>query len=150
MAELLVDVSNGLGSVIHTFPVQIENSESASDDGYKTKALKLAAHAQLVPQADSTTITASMHVSRPGSVTPFGDGRHILAGTEQGFTKVIGERAYFIWRDESCPQGRAIEHWFRALGQHLRERAYFIWQQENCPEGRADEHWHQSVEFETY
>jgi hypothetical protein len=36
------------------------------------------------------------------------------------------------------------------LSQHLRERAYFLWQQDGCPEGRADEHWQQSCEFETY
>ncbi len=25
--------------------------------------------------------------------------------------------------------------------QRIRERAYFLWQQEGCPEGRAEAHW---------
>jgi hypothetical protein len=150
MAERLVDVLNGLGIALHTFPVQIPNSESASEDDYKAAALKLAAHAQLVPQADVGTMTARMHVSRPGPVTPIGDPRHVLSGTRQGLEKVVAERAYFIWQHEGSPHGRADEHWYRALEQHLRERSYFIWLREGCPEGRAGQHWCQSVEFETY
>jgi hypothetical protein len=26
--------------------------------------------------------------------------------------------------------------------QLIRERAYHLWMQEGCPEGRADHHWH--------
>jgi hypothetical protein len=149
MAERLVDVFNGLGIALHTFPVQIED-QNASEDDYKAKALELAAHLRLVPQDDIPTMTARFHVSRPGPATPIGDERHILYGTKQGLEKVVRERAYYIWQQDGCPHGRADEHWRRALEQHLRERAYFVWQEESCPEGRADEHWRRSVEWETY
>jgi len=150
MEERLIDVFDKYGRALHTFPVQVEDADSASEDDIKAKALKLAARAQLVPEADVANMTARMHVSRPGPVTPIGDDRHILSGTKQGLEKVVGERAYFIWQQEGCPDGRAEEHWYIALEQHLRERAYFLWLHENCPEGRADEHWRQAVEFETY
>ena len=29
--------------------------------------------------------------------------------------------------------------------QRIKERAYHIWQQEGCPEGREKEHWHQAM-----
>ena len=84
----MVDVINGLGIALHTFPVQVENP-NASEDDYKAKALKLAAHLQLVPEDDIATMTARLHVSRPGPATPIGDDRHILLGTKQGFEKVL-------------------------------------------------------------
>lgn len=30
------------------------------------------------------------------------------------------------------------------LEQRIRERAYEIWENEGCPEGRGDEHWRQA------
>jgi hypothetical protein len=30
------------------------------------------------------------------------------------------------------------------LEQRIRERAYEIWENEGCPEGRTDEHWQQA------
>ncbi len=35
-----------------------------------------------------------------------------------------------------------------ARARSVRQRAYFIWQQEGCPEGRADDHWHRAWEME--
>jgi Protein of unknown function (DUF2934) len=32
--------------------------------------------------------------------------------------------------------------------ERVRERAYFLWEREGCPEGRADEHWRRAVELE--
>ena len=32
--------------------------------------------------------------------------------------------------------------------ERVRERAYFLWEREGCPEGRADEHWRRAVESE--
>jgi len=150
MPERLVDVFNSLGIALHTFPVQIEDPNATEED-YKARALELASHVQLVPQDDVETMTARMHVSRPGPATPIGDDLHVLFGTRQGLEKVVRERAYFIWQQDGSPtHGRAEEHWHRALEQHLRERAYFIWKRESCPEGQADEHWRRSVEWETY
>ena len=105
--------------------------------------------AQRIPEYVARAFATAM-AGRPGPVVPIGDDRHILSGTKQGHEKTVGVRAYFIWQQDGCPEGRAVEHWFRAFHQHLRERAYFIWLSENCPEGRADAHWRQAVEFETY
>lgn len=149
MVERLVDVLRDDKAVLRTLPVASEGSD-ASEEEYKTKALGLVAHAKLIPDADPENLTARMHVSRGGPAVPYGDDRHILAGTKQGLDKVVRERAYFLWQQGGCLEGRADEHWHRALSQHLRERAYFLWQQDGCPEGRADEHWQQSCEFETY
>lgn len=37
----------------------------------------------------------------------------------------------------------------QALEQRIRERAYFLWQQEGCPEGRAEAHWRLAVMLES-
>jgi hypothetical protein len=150
MPERLVDVLNGAGNVLHTFPVVAKSSDAISDEDYIAKALKLAAHSPLLPDGDVHTLTGKMHVSRGGPLAPYGDDRHILEGTMQGLENVLRERAYFIWQRDGHPHGRSEEHWHQAFDQHLRERAYFLWLQECCPEGRADEHWRESREFETY
>jgi Protein of unknown function (DUF2934)/Domain of unknown function (DUF2382) len=84
------------------------------------------------------------------NVLTFGDGHDVLSQTKQGLDEVVRERAYCLWQQEGCPEGRADEYWHRAHDQHLRERAYCLWQQEGCPEGRADEYWHRTREFETH
>jgi len=150
MPERLVDVLNGVGNVLHTFPVVVEASDAISDEDYITNALKLAAHSPLLPDGDVQTLTARLHVARGGPLAPYGDDRHILEGTMQGLGNVLRVRAYYIWQQDGHPHGRAEEHWHHAFDQHLRERAYFLWLQEGCPEGRADEHWRESREFETY
>jgi hypothetical protein len=59
MVERLVDVSNSSRSaVIHTFPITIGGSDIASKDAeYEEKALRAAAYAQLVPDADLKGLT---------------------------------------------------------------------------------------------
>jgi hypothetical protein len=66
MAERLVDVLHSSRSaVLHTFPITIGGSDIASNDAeYEEKALKAAAYAQLVPDADLNCLTTRMHVSR--------------------------------------------------------------------------------------
>lgn len=32
--------------------------------------------------------------------------------------------------------------------QRIRERAYFLWQQDGCPDGRAAQHWEQACRVE--
>jgi hypothetical protein len=49
MPECLVDVLNGVGTVLHTFPVESKSSDSVSEEAYLATALKLAAHAHLAP-----------------------------------------------------------------------------------------------------
>jgi hypothetical protein len=48
MGERLVDILNGDGAVVHTFPITLSGSDTVSDIDYQTKALEAAAHAQLV------------------------------------------------------------------------------------------------------
>ena len=31
--------------------------------------------------------------------------------------KAIEQRSYFIWQREGCPEGKAIEHWMRAIAE---------------------------------
>ena len=31
--------------------------------------------------------------------------------------EVIAARAHEIWQSEGCPEGRAMEHWFRAVSE---------------------------------
>ncbi len=152
MEERLVDVLHSSGAaVIHTFPITIGGSDIASKDAeYEEKALKAAAYAQLVPDADLKCLTTRMHVSRGGALEPYGDDRDVLSQTKQSLDQVVRERAYFLWEQEGCPEGRADEYWHRAHDQHLRERAYVLWRQKGCPEGRADEHWRRTREFETH
>jgi hypothetical protein len=64
MPERLVDVLNGDGAVVHTFPITLDGSDNASDEDYQTKALEAAAHAQLVPDAELKSLTARMHRPR--------------------------------------------------------------------------------------
>ena len=125
MPERLVDVLNGMGTVIHTFPIMIDGADGPSDEDCLTSPLKLAAHAHLVPDGDVETLTARVHVAGVdlGSV---GDDSHILEGTIQGLEKVVRERALFIWQQDGHSHQRAEEHWYRAFDQHLRERAYFF------------------------
>ena len=30
---------------------------------------------------------------------------------------VVAQRAHEIWQSEGCPEGRALEHWFRAVSE---------------------------------
>jgi Protein of unknown function (DUF2934) len=149
MAERLVDVSNDRKTVLHTFPITVGDPDCrANDDDYEDRALKAAAHAQLVPDADLKNLEAEMHVSRSGAVTPYGDERSILTETKQGLEQVVRDRAYYLWQKDGCPEGQADDIWNRAREQHFRERAYVLWQQEGSPEGRASEYWCRTQEFE--
>jgi hypothetical protein len=149
MAERLVDVLNSNKTVLHTYPITIGAPNIIPNDTeYKGKAMRAAAHAQSVPDANLNGLTTRMHVSRGGALAPYGDDRGMLSETKQGLDQVVRERAYLLWEKDGCPHGRAEEYWHRAHDQHLRERAYILWQQEGCSEGRAEEQWHQSRQFE--
>ena len=64
MGNRLVDVLNSWGTVLHTYPIIIEDPTTASGDvGYEEKALQAAAYAHLVPDADLNGLTTRMHVS---------------------------------------------------------------------------------------
>lgn len=119
MRECLVDVLNGRDTVLHVFPIAVEDQDGrpgAVDP--EREALKLAVALQLVPETEADGLHARPHVSRGGRLTPYSD---VLETRRQ-----IWERA----------------------DQRIRERAYALWQQEGCPEGRAEEHWRQACEIE--
>lgn len=149
MTERLVDVLNQQKTVLHTFPVSIKASEpNLSNAQFEDKALSASAHAQLVPTKELEKLSARMHVSRGGPVTPYGDSRDVLLETKIDLDRIVCERAYLFWEQEGRPEGRAEEHWHRAHDQRLRERAYRIWEQEGRPEGQADRHWNWTCGFE--
>ena len=69
MPERLVDVSGSNKTVLHTFPITLSSSAGGvmpKDTEYEEKALRAAAHAQLVPDSDLEKLTTRMHASRSG------------------------------------------------------------------------------------
>ncbi|MGY6157438.1 DUF2934 domain-containing protein [Paraburkholderia graminis] len=149
MTKRLVDVLDSDGAVIHTYPITLDGPDDGTDDAaYKAKALEAAGHGRLVSDAELGSLTARMHVSRGGQMAPYGDDLRASSETKAGLEQTVRERAYFLWQQDGCPEGRAEQYWHRALDQHLRERAYVLWEQEGRPEGRADEYWRRICDFE--
>ena len=149
MAERLIDVLDGSGTVIHTYPVTLgQDADTADDVLYEAKALEAAAHGRLVSDAELPSLSARVHVGRGGQLASYGDDLDSRSETKRGLEQDIRERAYLLWEQNGCPEGRADDYWQRASDQHLRERAYVLWQQEGSPEGRADENWYRLREFE--
>jgi hypothetical protein len=62
-----------------------------------------------------TSLTTRMHVGRGGALAPYGDGSGTLSETEQGLDQHVRERAYALWKQDGCPEGRADE--YRARGR---------------------------------
>ncbi len=111
MTERLVDVLNQQETVLHTFPITVKASETdTSDARFEDKALSASAHAQLVPTEDLEKLSARMHVSRGGPVTPYGDSSDILMETKTDLDRIVREHAYLIWEQEGRPEGQAEEH----------------------------------------
>jgi hypothetical protein len=149
MAERLVDVLNDRKRVLHTFPVALRALvDKPIDCDFQEKALSAAAHAQLVPTEELESLSARMHVSRSGTVTPYGDSHDVLLETKTDLDRLVRERAYGLWEKEGRPDGRADECWLRAQEQRLCERAYRIWEQEGRPDGQADRHWNWTCGFQ--
>ena len=147
--QRLVDVLNGGGTVLHTYPITLGEWGDAADDSlYEAKALEAAAHGRLVPDNEIEGLTARLHVSRSGQMSPYGDDLERSSETKDGLEQEVRERAYALWEQDGRLDGRTEVYWYRALDQHLSERAYALWQREGCPEGRADEFWLRVVGFE--
>lgn len=147
MTECLVDVLDGNGQVLHTYPITLEGPDNSEAD-YKNKALQAARHGQLVPDADLGSLTARLHRSHGGRLQPYGDDVSTSSETKLGLDQAVRERAYSLWEQDGRPEHRAEEYWHRALDQHLRERAYVLWQQEGSPEGGADDYWRRLRDFQ--
>lgn len=115
MKECLVDVLNDKGTVLHVFPVAVEDQDGTPRDvNPEREALKLAALMQLAPEDEAATLDARPHVSRGGPLTPYADVLELRLQKFERAEQRIRERAYFLWRQEGCPEGRADEHWHRA------------------------------------
>lgn len=119
MKNCLVDVLNDRGTVLHVFPIAVEDQNGipkAVDS--EQEALRLAASMQLASETEAEALHARPHVSRSGQLMPYSD--------------VVETRRQQLERIE----------------RRIRERAYLLWQQEGCPENRADELWRRACEFE--
>ena len=44
-----------------------------------------------------------------------------MRGRDSDQEKAVRERAYFLWECEGCPEGRAKEHWQRAMEENEME-----------------------------
>src|SRR5688500_4318999 len=118
MTQRLVDVLDERGTVLHTYPVTLEDS-SAGDAGYEEKALEAAAHGRLVPDDERDGLSARMHISRGGRLQPYDDVVDCDSETKTGLQQEVRERAYLLWEQDGRPEGRSAEYWARALEEHL-------------------------------
>lgn len=120
MNDCLIDVLNERETVLHVFPIPLENPDGtvkAVDP--EQEALKLAADLQLAPEG---SLHVRPHVSRGGPLMPYGDALKIKQEMRERAEQRIRERAYFIWRQEGCPEHRAPEHWYQACEIESRRR----------------------------
>ncbi len=52
--------------------------------------------------------------------------------------RVIGERAYFIWKREGCPNGRALDHWESACSEEREHQNDLIYDEGKTRAGQLD------------
>src|SRR5688500_9935939 len=102
MTQRLVDVLDKRGSVLHTYPVTLEN-DAGGDTAYEEKALEAAAHGRLVPDDELEGLTARMHISRGGRLQPYDDVVDCDSETKSGLEQEVRERAYFLWEQDGKP-----------------------------------------------
>ena len=113
MKECLVDVLNARNTVVHVFPIPVENQDgSPRPVNPEQEALELATGMQILPETE--TLHARPHVSRGGPLLPYGDIIEVKNDMRERIEQRIQERAYFIWQREGCSEDRANEHWHRA------------------------------------
>jgi len=105
MKDCLVDVLNNRGTVLHVFPIAVEDQNGTPNAvDPEREALTLAALMQLVPDAEAEALYARPHVSRGGQLMPYSD---VLETRLQGLARIeqsIRERAYFLWQQEDCSE----------------------------------------------
>ena len=113
MKECLVDVLNARNTVVHVFPIPVENQDGTPRPvNPEQEALELAAGMQIVPEAEA--LHARPHVSRGGPLLPYGDVVELKHDMCERTEQRVRERAYFLWQQEDCSENRADEHWHRA------------------------------------
>ena len=115
MRECLVDVLNARETVLHVFPIVVEDDDgSPKHVDPEREALKLASALHLVPEAEVESLHTRLHVSRGGPLTPYGDVLVTKRQMQERTEPRIRERAYLLWQQEGCPENRAEEYWRRA------------------------------------
>ncbi len=109
MKECLVDVLNARDTVLHVFPVAVEDTASAPQE-----ALKIATDLRLVPEEEEGGLRARVHVSRGGQLAPFGDALVTRQQSKERTEQHVRTHAYFLWQQAGCPDNQAEEYWHRA------------------------------------
>ncbi|WP_428376807.1 DUF2934 domain-containing protein [Lichenicoccus sp.] len=112
MEERLVDILDGHNRILHVFPVPADAGRNEAD--CVQEAVKEATHLRLVPDADLPALHGRPHVSRGGRLAPVADVLDLRADEATRRDNAIRLRAYFMWLDEGCPDGRAVQHWLQA------------------------------------
>lgn len=115
MKECLVDVLNARETVLHVFPIVVEDEDgSPKHVDPEHEALRLASDLHLVPEAEVESLHTRPHVSRGGPLTPYGDVLVTRCQMQERAEQRIRERAFLLWQQEGCPENRAEEYWHRA------------------------------------
>ena len=115
MKECLVDVLNARDTVLHVFPIPVQDHDPAPNDAECVQeALKAATHLHLVPEPEVESLHARVHVGRGGQLTPFSDVLEIRRQSQERAEQHVRTRAYFLWQQEGCPENHAEGHWYQA------------------------------------
>jgi hypothetical protein len=61
-----------------------------------------------------------------------------MSGSDQDGEEAIRERAYFIWKREGCPSGRALDHWMSARVEERERQNELVHDEEKVLVGRLD------------
>lgn len=113
MKECLIDVLNARNTVVHVFPIPVENQDGTPRPvNPEQEALELAVAMQIVPETEP--LQARPRVCRGGPLLPYGDLVEIKHEMCERAEQPIRERAYFLWQQEGCSENRADEHWHKA------------------------------------
>lgn len=113
MKECLIDILNARNTVVHVFPIPVEDQDGTPRPvNPEREALQLASAMQIVPETE--VLHARPHVCRGGQLSPYGDAAEVKREMGERTEQRVRERAYFLWRQEGCPEHRAVEHWHKA------------------------------------
>jgi hypothetical protein len=73
MTERLVDVLNDKNTVLQVYPTSVGDANALPKNSeFELEALKAAADAHLVSEAECESLRARMHVARGGQLAPYG------------------------------------------------------------------------------
>lgn len=97
MKNCLIDVLNIRDTVLHVFPLAVENQDGTPRSvDVEQEALKLAGAMQLAPETD--VLHARPHVSRGGQLMHYGDPAAATHTRSESTAQQICERAYVLWQ----------------------------------------------------